>query len=71
MGRRGVTSIEIKRRVDDSGRELLSGDREIVEIIGMTAMTTKSIPCSIVLTPMHLRQYKTLIMAFLLATSGE
>jgi len=73
MGRRGVTSIEIKRRVDDPGRGLLSGDREVVEIIGTTAMTTKSIPCSIVLTsaPMHLRQYKTLIMASLLTTDEE
>lgn len=56
-----MTSIEIKRRVDDSGRGLLSGDREVVEIIGTTAVTTKSIPAfPIVLTsaPVHLRQYK-------------
>lgn len=66
-GRRGVTSIEIKRRVDDPGRVLLSGDREVVEIIGTTAMTTKSIPRSIVFdvcarAPVHLRQYKMLII---------
>lgn len=67
--RRGVTSIEIKRRVDDPGRGLLSGDREVVEIIrGTTVMTTKSIPRSIVLTsaPVHLRQYKALITASLI-----
>jgi hypothetical protein len=68
---RSDASIEIKRRVGDPGRGLLSGDREGDGDYWDDDADNKehSTFYCIDVCAVHLRQYKMLIMTFLLAAS--